>query len=207
MKTVGEIIHSARIKQDLSLDRLSHLTKIDIKYLEAIEKNDFDTLPSETFAKGFIRNIATRLDKNPDELIAIFRRDYRHQDSEQSLKALKQKRQHFSVEPSRLFPYLAGVTVFLVYLVFQFRAVLTPPTLHITKPENNAIIVSPVEVSGDTTVDSIITIDDLVVRPDENGHFSAKISLPIGETNLNIKTTNRFSRSTTKSVFFTIISK
>ena len=208
MKTVGEIIHSERLKKDISLEKLSSLTKIDIKYLEAIEKNDFDTLPSETFIKGFIRNIAHRLDKNADELVAIFRRDYKHEEKKLFSKPRTINTFRFSAEPTKFYPFVGGLIVFIAYLGFQFRVILTPPKLLVAKPTTESVVISPFEVEGDTSVDSQISLgEDVKINPDENGHFSAKLNLPIGETTLQIKSTNRFGRTTTKKIPLTIISK
>ncbi len=208
MKTVGEIIHSERIKKEITLEKLSHLTKIDIKYLEAIEKNAFHLLPSETFTKGFIRNISLRLDRNPDELVAIFRRDYRQIDHLIQPKNQITKRNKINFEPNQYLPFVVGFLIFLFYLGFQFRAVLTPPDLLLQKPEQNSVVASPLEITGTTSVDSSISIgEDVKIRPDDKGEFAAKISLPLGETELIVKATNRFGRSTTKKVNLTIISK
>lgn len=208
MKTVGEIIHSERLKKDLTVEKLSHLTKIDIKYLEAIERDDYKALPSETFAKGFIRNISLRLDRNPDELVAIFRRDYRsHEITTGNQKSFKVKKPRINLEFNHFFPYLIGLIVFVAYLVFQFRAVITPPELSVITPEKGAVVTSPVEISGTTDVGSTVSIDDSRVRPDENGNFSAKISLPLGETELSVKAVSRFGRSSTQKINFTVISK
>lgn len=207
MKTVGEIIHSERVKRNLSLEQLSHLTKIDIKYLEAIEKNNFSSLPSETFIKGFIRNISLRIDKNPDELVAIFRRDFK-QTSRDISKPKVRPHTKINFDTSKYLPIFLGTLVFVVYLIFQFRSILTPPKLSVTRPTDGSVLVSPLDIEGDTSVDAFISIgEDIQTRPDENGHFTAKISLPIGETTLEIKATNRFSRSAVKKIPLTIISK
>ena len=207
MKTVGEIIHSERLKKDLSLEKLSFLTKIDIKYLDGLEKNNYADLPSETFIKGFIRNVALRLDKNPDDLLAIFRRDYKQQEKKFP-KISSRPKIKLNLPVSRLLPYFFGFLIFFLYLIFQFRAVLTPPKLEIQAPIANSVVVSPFDVEGLTTVDSQITLgEDVRVRPDETGHFIVKLSLPIGETTLIVKSTNRFGRSTTQKLPLTVISK
>lgn len=205
MKTVGQIIKSARQKRNLSTDQLSSLTKIDAKYIEALELDNYSDLPSETFAKGFIRNLSLRLDLNPHELIAIFRRDFRQPDRV-GLKAVHRKT--FSGIPSQILPFIVGGIVFVIYLVFQFRAILTPPKLEILRPSSGAVLVSPIEIEGDTTIDANIYIgEDTQVKPDTQGHFFARINLPVGETVLDIKATNRFSRTTEKKISVTIISK
>jgi cytoskeletal protein RodZ len=208
MKTVGEIISTERNKKEISLEKLSQLTKIDIRYLEALEKNDFHSLPAETFIKGFIRNISLRIDKNPDELVAIFRRDYKQSEKLPQAKNITTRKNKLFFEPTRYLPYIVGSFIFLVYLGFQFRAVLTPPKLELQRPIANSVLTSPVEIEGITGVDSQLTIgEDMRIRPDENGSFTAKLSLPIGDTTLSVKSTNRFGRTTTKKLTFTIISK
>ncbi len=205
MKTVGQIIKGARQKRSLSVDQLSSLTKIDSKYIDALELDRYDDLPSETFAKGFIRNLSLRLDLNPNELIAIFRRDFRQPDRA-GVKVIHRKT--LSGIPSQVLPFVIGGLVFVIYLIFQFRAILTPPKLEILKPSSGSVLVSPIEIEGDTSIDANIFIgEDTQVKPDTEGHFFARINLPVGETTLDIKATNRFSRTTEKKISVTIISK
>jgi len=64
MKTVGQIISQARKEQQISIEKLSQITKIDPDYLKALEKDEYELLPSHTFIKGFIRNVAQALGKN-----------------------------------------------------------------------------------------------------------------------------------------------
>jgi cytoskeletal protein RodZ len=208
MKTAGQIIRTERIKKNLSLDQLSQLTKIDVKYLTAIEDDNYSQLPSETFIKGFIRNISLRLEKDPQELVAIFRRDFRVPERKITSQSRHPKISFSSTTLFQYAPYFFGILAFLVYLGFQFRVILTPPKLIVASPEVNSVLVSPVTIEGDTGPDSLIFIgEDSQIRPDENGHFATKINLPLGETELIIKSTNRFGRSSTHKLPLTIISK
>lgn len=208
MKTVGQIIHAERVKRNISLEHLSHLTRIDIKYLSAIEADDYALLPSETFAKGFIRNIALRLDRDPQELVAIFRRDYKLPNKNNYLKSRSAKFNFSKISLLQFAPYVLGVIVFFLYLIFQFRVVLTPPNLEIISPKPDSVLVSPFTIEGNTSIDAYLFIgDDVQIRPDENGHFAAKLNLPLGETEVIVKSTNRFSRSTVRKLPLTIISK
>lgn len=208
MKTVGQLLHGERVKRDISIEELSRSTKIDSKYIEALENDRYDLLPSETFAKGFIRNLSTNLGSDPNEFIAVFRRDYRHPEFKKT-PIPKQRVGKFKLPQatSQLLPIILGVVVFVVYLGFQFRAILTPPPLTINKPVKGAVLTSPIDIEGNTSTDSLVTINkDNVVKPDQNGNFQLKISLPVGETTLEIKTSNRFSRVTQTEIPITIIS-
>lgn len=206
MKTVGQIIRTSRQKRGLSVDQLSSLTKIDSKYIDALERDDYFKLPSGTFAKGFIRNLSTRLDLNPNELVAIFRRDYRL--PEQPSVTKHRRRVSLPENATQIMPFVVGGLAFVIYLIFQFRAIVTPPKLTVTRPENGAVLVSPLEIEGDTAIDATIFInEETKVKPDTSGHFTARINLSIGETIIEIKTVNRFSRSSIKKIPVTVISK
>lgn len=206
MKTVGQIIRSVRVKRGFSIDQISSLTKIDSRYITALEEDDFSKLPSETFAKGFIRNLSQRLDLNPGELIAIFRRDYRL--PEQTTSSKRSRRLFLPDNTAQFLPFILGGLVFIIYLIFQFRAIVTPPKLWLSSPVEGAVLVSPVEIEGETAIDATVFInDETKVRPDSTGHFLTRVNLPIGETIIEIKTVNRFSRSASEKISVTIISK
>ncbi|HSV94478.1 MAG TPA: helix-turn-helix domain-containing protein [Spirochaetia bacterium] len=209
MKTVGQLLHSDRIKKNISIEELSLATKIDGKYIEALEADRYDLLPSETFAKGFIRNLSLSLGSDPEEFIAVFRRDYR--DPNLKKKNISSPHKHSSLKlhflSSQLIPIIFGVVVFAIYLIFQFRVILTPPSLSLSKPSKDAVLTSPIDIEGTTSTDSLVTInEDNVVKPDQNGVFKIRLSLPVGETILKIKATNRFGRSQFTEIPLTVIS-
>lgn len=206
MKTVGQILRSGRQGRNLSIDQLSSLTKIDGRYIEALEQDRYHDLPSETFAKGFIRNLAQRLDLNPNELVAIFRRDFRLPDRNRPVTL--RRRNFIPGFSSQILPFVLGALAFIIYLVFQFRVILTPPKLKIDKPVSGSVLISPIEIEGETSLDAVVFInEDTQVKPDNTGKFFARINLPIGETTLDIKAVNRFSRTAGEKVLITIVSK
>ena len=58
MASFGETLKRERELREISLRQISEATKINIRYLEALEGNRFDTLPGGLFNKGFIRAYA-----------------------------------------------------------------------------------------------------------------------------------------------------
>jgi Helix-turn-helix domain len=58
---IGNSLREARLRQKLDLARAEADTKIRAKYLEALEEEDFDQLPGETYVKGFLRTYADYL--------------------------------------------------------------------------------------------------------------------------------------------------
>lgn len=72
-RTVGEILKQTREEQKLTLDEISVMTRIRVKYLSAIEADNYDVLPSSVQKKGFVRSYARALDLDPSPLIAQLR--------------------------------------------------------------------------------------------------------------------------------------
>ncbi|MBI3954659.1 helix-turn-helix domain-containing protein [Candidatus Collierbacteria bacterium] len=206
MKTTGEILRSARQESGLSLKELSRLTRIDVKYIQAIEANDYSKLPSATFTKGFIRNLSIHLNKNPQDLIALFRRDY-HTGAEPSPAISKTTSTSSRLSSfSQTLPLLLAGFVFLSYLIYQYRAILIPPRLELITPQPRLVLTSPVTIEGQTSSDSIITLNsETNLTPDPSGHFLTQISFPPGEITLLIEATNRFSRTNRLKIPLTII--
>ena len=57
-KTIGDVLRLARINQGLSLEELQEKTEIQLHFLEAMEADDFDRLPSTFYARSFLRKYA-----------------------------------------------------------------------------------------------------------------------------------------------------
>ncbi|MBI2310384.1 helix-turn-helix domain-containing protein [Candidatus Collierbacteria bacterium] len=209
MKTIGEVLRTARKDLGLSLQQLSGMTKIDVRYIEAIEANDFKNLPSATFTKGFVRNLAISLGKDPDEWVALLRRDYQTTSPTNPSPIRRSRRFSLgSLLQSQAVLLALGAVIFVVYLGFQYRAVITPPPLEINNPTKDAVTVSPVTLEGKTSSGTTVVInDDLKIVPDSSGHFQTKLNLSPGINEIKVVVLNRFSRSTTKVVNITILSQ
>ena len=66
---IGAFLQSKREESRLSLDKISQKTKISINILRALEANDFNTLPSPAYVKGFVLSYARVLGINSSEVI------------------------------------------------------------------------------------------------------------------------------------------
>ena len=66
---VGDILRGEREKQGLTIEDIARETSIRDIYLEAIEKGDYDALPGDVYAKGFIRNYSRFLQIDGDALL------------------------------------------------------------------------------------------------------------------------------------------
>jgi hypothetical protein len=65
----GAMLSEVREHLDLSLADLSEQTRIAVRFLQAIEEEAFDRLPSATFVRGYVREMATLMELDEDEVV------------------------------------------------------------------------------------------------------------------------------------------
>ncbi|MFL6021061.1 MAG: helix-turn-helix domain-containing protein [Gaiellaceae bacterium] len=61
MFEIGNSLREARLRQSLDFPEIEQTTKIRAKYLRALEDEQFDVLPAQTYVKGFLHSYAEYL--------------------------------------------------------------------------------------------------------------------------------------------------
>ena len=101
MNQLGLIFRDARIKSGKTIEEASRETKIAKKYLIAIENENFDIFPGETYLIGFLRNYAQFLELDSDELVLKYR-DFKIQEQPAPIEQLtarpKSSRKFFLID-------------------------------------------------------------------------------------------------------------
>ena len=64
---VGQKLQDERLRQGLSLEEIEEETKIRKYYLQALEQEDYEVLPPQVYATGFVRKYAKILGLNENE--------------------------------------------------------------------------------------------------------------------------------------------
>ncbi len=68
----GGQLRLAREKRGVSLDQISHQTKISVSLLEALERNEIARLPGGIFSRAFVRSYATEVGLDPERTVQEF---------------------------------------------------------------------------------------------------------------------------------------
>jgi len=68
----GATLREARERKGLSLRVIADATKISVRALEALEKNDISRLPGGIFSRSFVRAYALEVGLDPEQMIAEF---------------------------------------------------------------------------------------------------------------------------------------
>jgi cytoskeletal protein RodZ len=72
MPTLGEELKRRREERDISLNEISESTKIGIRFLKAIDSDNYTILPGGIFTRSFIRAYAKQVGMNEDEAMGLY---------------------------------------------------------------------------------------------------------------------------------------
>jgi len=199
MVRVGQRLYKERIQRKLTIDEIAKATRIKPIFLQAIERGEYNTLPSPAYAIGFVRNYADYLGLPKAEITALFRREF---DEKKAFKVLPDslvKTKEFPVKRIRIQQSIFVIIFFLIlitgYLLFQYRFAFLSPLLKI-----DSITQSPssqeVTVSGITDSNATLTINNEPVTVGNTGKFVKKFILFPGKTAVTFRAKNRIGKET-----------
>jgi cytoskeletal protein RodZ len=72
MASFGEEIRREREMREISLREVAEATKINIRFLEALERNHFTHLPGGQFTKGFVRAYAQHIGVDGEAMVNAY---------------------------------------------------------------------------------------------------------------------------------------
>lgn len=206
MKSVGEILRKTREKHHITLEQAFEQTRIDPRYLDALEGNRFSELPSPVATQGFIHTYATFLGLDANAMIALCRRDFRVGEQGTFVPRIAAERAQRRTQIART---LIGGFVLLACIgggyVGWFRFVRNQaPPLVVLEPAEGSLVKSPVVVRGRTASDAVVDVDSRPVGVTQDGEFATQVELSSGEHVITIITKNRDEAATTKQILITV---
>jgi len=202
MKTAGTILQEERQRQGVSLLAAQEATKIRAKFLEAIETDDYNQLPSLSYAKGFIKNYSEFLGLDSRRVLAFFRRQTTETPKSSILPkgvAEPLNRSAFQLTPGRFLTFLVAclVGLFLLYLGFQYQGLRRSPPLEIESPQNQTVVTEKrIDILGKTDPDATVTVQGVSALVRGDGKFFDQVNLDPGVNIITIIATSRFGKST-----------
>ncbi|MCA9368928.1 MAG: helix-turn-helix domain-containing protein [Pseudomonadales bacterium] len=196
-RTIGEMLRDERQGRRFRLEDLANRTRIRIEYLEALEANEFEKLPSATFVKGYIKTYAELFGFDHKPLLALLRRDYK----ESARGTLVPRefitpvlRQRITFNSLTLFVIaLVGVFLSLLgYVGVQWHILTRPPELRVSQPAEQDQVASRVVVSGETEPDAVVTVNDQPVALQSDGSFTTEVFISTeGISTISVEATDR----------------
>ncbi|WP_226034881.1 helix-turn-helix domain-containing protein [Aquibacillus saliphilus] len=120
---IGERLKEARELKQLSLDDIQKVTKIQKRYLQAIEKSNFSVMPGNFYVRAFIKEYATAVELDPEQLIEEHQDELPSTSDESSIQYTRVQRSRKDTTPAKspaIFSFLptAIVVLLIVGIVF-----------------------------------------------------------------------------------------
>lgn len=158
MESLGEYLKKERESKGISIEEIANISRVSIRFLRAIEKNDYKNLPSEVFIKGFLKAYARCLKLNPDDVISKYEniKEIEKETGAKEVATQKSNPESSLGEDSKLIIFVITVlTLTLIGGVVYRKLIIKPEILHEDKIAN----LPKTEKSGQ---------DELPVAPDRN---------------------------------------
>lgn len=198
-RTLGERLRLLRRTQAVTMDMLVEATRIQRKYLEALEWGRYHELPDPLYARNFIRAYARYLGADEAYFLELFAQEVARSDllAPHRLPRTRARRLLFLSFP-QIFAGLVVACVFFLgvfWLSSRIYVVFRPPEIVISRPESESVTTVPyVLVSGvaeDTDVSVRIEGQSIPLSPE--GEFSLEVPLQIGPNVIHISARSRYS--------------
>lgn len=200
----SEKLKKARENLGWPLQKAAQSLNVQVKFLEKLEKGEWENLPAEVFLIGFLRRYAKILGLAEEGLIAEFKREF---SLAGKLANIKKPENLPSLRRTRVFltpkilGWIAGVLFFLAilgYLFFQLNHLIGAPGIKNFEPAGDfSTEKSSVLVSGQTKSEAQLTINGGAVYIDRDGKFQQEINLNEGLNTIKVEARNRFGKTTT----------
>lgn len=156
---IGKKLRDARLQQNMSLDELQQITKTQKRYLIAIEENDFDSMPGTFYVRAFIRQYASAVGLDGNELVEIYDGIDEPEDIETAIQytTLDESRTQLYDEnnqtkrflrslPAVIFSLIGlAIAIVVFYITWQDRQanpMIQPPVSEITRESNSTSTLS-----------------------------------------------------------------
>lgn len=135
----GKLLRDARKARGMSLVEVSASTKIPVSKLQAIERDDIESLPGGIFTRGFVRSYAETVGLDPQETVAVFEARFPDESSVATLHATIEGRANEEfVRRQRTAKSVVWLALLAVPLVLWVLSALVPGDAEPPAPEEVA---------------------------------------------------------------------
>jgi len=191
MVTAGEVLKTKRKSLGKSIQQISQETKIQEKFLEYIERNEYEKFDSDIFVSGFIKIYSDNLGLDTERVLALDRRSNNHIYKKVDRKKITQKKKNKEIfSPKNIIIliitiFFLGILSYIGYEIFLFQ---NPPKIHISSP-NNETTVSEENITIKGTIENatLLLVSEEEIPLIDINSFSFEYTLDEGENNITIK--------------------
>lgn len=201
MNTIGKILKDARQSKNITFSKLESITKIKKDFLIKIENEDWNNLPEFAVVSGFVKNIANSLELSIDNTNAVLRRDYPPKKLAINPKPDISQKLTWSPKLTFAIGVITLVLLVLTYLGIEYQKFTKSPELVINSPKESEVVnQNTVKISGRTTTDAVVTVNNQPITLDQDGGFDTLLEVTKDTDKLLFKAVSRSGKVTEKTI-------
>lgn len=137
----GAILRKAREEKGWTYNDVEESIKIRVRYLDAMEREDYDILPGPIYTKGFLRTYSRLLGLNPEEIVNHYL---------SSVDQHEEPQVHAPLTPIQTTPVWFKPMVLLVMAVFAIAVVIGLTIFSGDDPEGSNFTPAPLPSAPQT---------------------------------------------------------
>ena len=199
--TAGEQLRHTREQKNLSLADVASQLNLEARIIEAIEANDFESLPAATYARGYLRSYAKILNMDAEVILAAYNNEA--PDPPEIIPEVKHSSQTSSSDkPVKAFTYLVSLTLVILLAAWLYSNYLIDPAgkqVQGNVEENNEVVVSAlsyevpivqhsdqpfyrvVEIDEAESIENVTTSTETIIDEEANDETSNSETVPDDE--------------------------
>lgn len=200
--TLGEKLTKFRSEARLTIADMAKATKIQAKYIEFLERGQYEKLPADVYVRGYLRSYARYLNIDESMLVRLYDQE---RNITSNIHPEIPKRNIFASDPDRTYTLspravvLGTIAVIVlsvaIYLWFQFRQFTTEPLLSIMEPNPNQVVEgNTTTLRGKTDRGTQVTVNNEATFVSPEGNFEENLTLQSGVNQVTVRAVNRFNK-------------
>ncbi|AUI71600.1 helix-turn-helix domain-containing protein [Companilactobacillus alimentarius] len=159
MDEIGQKLRNARIKKGYTIDDLQQITKIQKRYLIAIEEGQFDHLPGDFYVRAFIKQYSDAVGISGDDVLEEYKADIPNSQpaqeeapQENKTRSIKEESNSFFSSLGNYIPQIVvGIVVIVIIAVIAFGMIhRSQNASSVTIPKDNTTKVTKKSTSKKT---------------------------------------------------------
>lgn len=121
MSTLGQFLKKTRMDKNITIDQVQEITKIRKRYLEAIEKGEYQVLPGAFYARAFIKSYAEVLDLDAEQLFKEYAQEIPQMATTNSEAIIPKRKRTIRTTSPKVGKWLSRILLYS-FIVFVFFA-------------------------------------------------------------------------------------
>lgn len=201
--SLGEVLKRAREEKGVEIEIVAEETRVQKKYLDFLEKGDYEKMPADVYTKGFLRQYGHYLDLDVDKLVILYNKEksiafnIKSKGGKVNISPIKEPK--LVITPKIVFITFLSILVvsIFIYLWRQVGSLIQPPILNLASPSVDIIVNSDnILVSGSTDQYVEVTLNGKVIEINDEGEFNEEYTLQKGLNIIELKAINKLKKET-----------